>query len=215
MTQPAFPAGMSELEFVAAYARSALRKPQVAADAALRSLVFADLSERPVLAGLIACELADACRRLTAVYRALSDRRYSIARSLMKPLPGVIEWKQLVHEAATFTPEQILRELSLGEEALAQARMLRAEPALADLNQLVAIAELGNPLLLVPASSRELPDEVRVAGVESEGETWMTAFATDEGSAAVLTDLTADLCGIGQGFLESYLHARRTAGRRD
>ena len=215
MTQPAFPAGMSELEFVAAYARAALRKPQVAADAALRSLFFSDLSERPVLAGLIAWELGDACRRLTAVYWALSDRRYSIARSLMKPLPGLLEWKQLVHEAATFTPEQIIRELSLGEDALPQAKKLRAEPSLADLNELVGLAELGDPMLLVPASSREMPDEVRVAVAEPEGETAMAAFTTDESSAAVLADLTATLCGIGQGFLESYLHARRTAGRRD
>ena len=54
-----FPGGLSELEFVDAYARSALRKPQMAADAALRALVFSESGDRAVLTGLIGQELAE------------------------------------------------------------------------------------------------------------------------------------------------------------
>jgi hypothetical protein len=37
-----YPGNMAELDFVEAYARSALRKPQLAADAALGRLVFSE-----------------------------------------------------------------------------------------------------------------------------------------------------------------------------
>src|SRR5689334_14918065 len=107
MAESPFPGGMSELTFVEAYARTALRKPQMAADAALRSLVFSETADRATLTGLIGEQLAESCRRLTAVHGALSDRRYSIARSLLKPLPGVAEWRVFVHQAATFTPQQM------------------------------------------------------------------------------------------------------------
>src|SRR6185312_1018952 len=101
MAENAFPGGLRELEFVDAYCRSSLRKPQMAADAALRALVFSDAADRAILVGLIAQELAESCRRLVAVHNALSDRRYSIARSLIKPLPGAAEWRDFVHQAAT------------------------------------------------------------------------------------------------------------------
>ena len=214
MPETTFPGNLGELDFVAAYSRSTLRKPQLAADAALRSLVFADTSDRVVLVGLIAGELSEACRRLAAVYRALADRRYSIARSLMTPLPGADEWRAFVHEAATFSPEQVVRELGLGEEALPHAENLRGQPSLADLNELVAAAETGNQMFLVPTFGRA--DEAWVAGVDRNGRTVAASFAAaSEPDAIGLADLTADLCGIARGFLESYLHGRRTAGRRE
>jgi len=215
MTPTSFPGGLSELEFVEAYARSAVRKPQMAADAALSRLVFAEAGDRAILAGLIGQELAEACRRLVAVHAALSDRTYSIARSLLQPLPGVEEWKAFIHQAATFTPEQMLRELSLGEDALPWAQRLRAQPGLADLTGLVAAAASGNPMLLIPGIGQRVPDECLFAGVDSQGEVYASSFSVSEGEAANLADLTADLCEIARGFLLSYLGARRSAGRRD
>lgn len=209
-----FPGQLSELQFVAAYARSALRKPQVAADAALRTLVFSDAADRAVLVGLIAQELAEACRRLAAVHGALADRRYSIARSLMRPLPGVAEWRTLAHQAATFTPEQMLRELSLGEEALTHAQNLRSQPDLASLTDLVAAAETGNVMLLVPGNGN-IPSESWVAGVSGGGDSVAAAFGADESDGVLLADLTADLAGIARGFLNAYLDNRQNAGRRD
>jgi hypothetical protein len=206
---------MGELEFVEAYARSAVRKPQMAADAALGRLVFAEAGDRAILAGLIGQELAEACRRLVAVWNALSDRRYPVARSLLRPLPGVAQWRVFIQQAATFTPEQTIRELSLDGDALEWARALRAQPDLDELTGLVAAAETGNPMLLIPGlDRRQVPDQCWMAGVDAEGESVASSFGAGESDATTLADITADLCGIARGFLMSYVDARRTAGRR-
>lgn len=215
MDPASYPGNMGELEFVEAYARSAVRKPQMAADAALGRLVFAEAGDRAILAGLIGQELAEACRRLVAVWGALSDRRYTVARSLLRPLPGVAEWRGFIQQAATLTPEQTIRELSLDGDALEWAHALRAQPDLGELTGLVAAAETGNPMLLIPGlDRRHVPDQCWVAGVDAEGETTASSFGTGEGDATTLADITADLCGIARGFLMSYVDARRTAGRR-
>lgn len=206
---------MGELEFVEAYARSAVREPQMAADAALGRLVFAEAGDRAILAGLIGQELAEACRRLVAVWNALSDRRYPVARSLLRPLPGVSEWRLFIQHAATFVPEQTIRELALDGDALEWARALRAQPDLGELTGLVAAAKTGNPMLLIPGlDRRQIPDQCWLAGVDAEGESVASSFGTGESDATTLADITADLCGIARGFLMSYVEARRTAGRR-
>jgi hypothetical protein len=216
MAETAFPGGLSELEFVEAYSRSALRKPQMAADAALRTLVFSDAADRAILVGLIGQELAEACRRLVAVHRALSDRSVSVARSLLTPLPGVGEWKAFIHQAGTFTPEQMLRELHLGDAALDHARALRGQPDLAEFTGLVAAAETGNAMLLIPSLARQnVPDECWLAGVSADGEPVASSFGSSESDAATLADLVADLSGIARGFLSVYLFDRKNAGRRD
>lgn len=215
VTPATYPGNMGELEFVEAYAKSAVRKPQMAADAALGRLVFAELADRAILTGLIAQELAEACRRLVAVWAALADRRYPVARSLLRPLPGVEEWRTFIQQAATFTPEQTVRELSLDGDALDHARALRAQPGLAELSGLVAAAETGNPMLLIPGlDRRQVSDQCWLAGVDAGGEPVASSFAVSEADATNLADLTADLCGIARGFLLSYVHARRSAGRR-
>jgi hypothetical protein len=167
----AYPGNMSELDFVEAYARSALRKPQMAADAALRALVFSESGDRAILTGLIAQELAEAARRLVAVYAALSDRTHAVARSLLRPLPGANEWASFVQRAATISPEQMLRECSIGSDALEAAQMLRGQPELAELGGLVAAAESGNPMLLIPdLARRHVAEEVWLAGISADGE---------------------------------------------
>jgi hypothetical protein len=211
-----FPGNLRELEFVDAYCRSSLRKPQMAADAALRALVFSDAADRAILVGLIAQELAESCRRLVAVHNALSDRRYSIARSLIKPLTGAAEWRDFVHQAATFTPEQMCRELSLGEDAIEHAQNLRSQPGLAELTGLVIAVEAGNGMLIVPdMDRRNVPIECWLAGVDDEGTPTAASFGSSEHDAANLADLTADLSSIARGFLEVDLGNRRSAGRRD
>lgn len=209
-----FPGNMSELDFVEAYARSALRKPQMAADAALRTLVFSEAGDRAILVGLIAQELAEAARRLVAVYEALSDRTHSVARSLLRPLPGAAEWKQFVQLANSISPEQMLRELSISDDALESARLLRAQSELAELTGLIVTAESGNPMLLIPdLARRHVPEECWFAGVDSEGAPMASSFGSSENDATTLADVTADIAGIARGFLMSYLNARRSAGR--
>ena len=210
-----YPGGLSELDFVDSYWRSALRKPQMAADAALRQLVFAGAGDRAILTGLIGQELAEACRRLVAVHRALGDRRYSIARSLLMPLPGAGEWAAFIHQAATITPVQMLRELNLDMSAVGYAETLRSQTDLAGLTGLVASAETGNAMLLVPGLGlRNIPTECWLAGLDASGQPTAASFGFEEGDAANLADLTADLSSIARGFLGSYLEARRTAGWR-
>lgn len=210
----AFPGGLSELEFIEAYCRSALKKPQMAADSALRALVFSDSAGRAILTGLIAVELSESCRRLLAVHSALSDRRYPVAQSLLRPLPGVAPWIAFAHQAATITPEQMLRELSLGDGALEHAQQLRSQPGLADLSGMVAAAETGNAMLLIP-NARGVAAECWLAGMGGDGAPIASSFGTSESEATTLADLTADLAGIARGFLEAYLGSRRSAGRRD
>jgi len=216
MPEQRFPGDLAELDFVDAYRGSALLKPQMAADAALHALVFADSAHRAILTGLIAQELAEACRRLVAVYGALSDRRYSIARSLMRPLPGATEWRAFVQQAGTFTPEQMCRELSLGDAALEHTRHLRSQPGLAELTGLVSAAETGTGMLLIPfLDRRQVPSECWFAGVDSAGEPIAASFGSSEQDAASLADVTADLSSIARGLLGVYLGNRRTAGNRD
>jgi hypothetical protein len=209
-----YPGGLAELDFVEAYARSALKKPEAAADAALGRLVFAEAGDRAILAGLIAMELAEACRRLVAVYRALADRSRPVAERLLEPLPGVVEWNQFVQDAATLSPEQIVRHLYLGDDALEWARLLRSQPDLADLGALVAAAETGNPMLLIPdLARRKVAETIWLGGIDAEARPIASSFGADEASATALADLTADLAGIARGFLLSYVNARRSAGR--
>ena len=208
-----FPGGLAELEFVDAYWRSALRKPQMAADAALRQLVFAEAGDRAVLAGLIAQELAESCRRLAAVHGALADRRYNLARTLLQPLPNAAAWRALAQQAATFTPEQMLRELSLDESALDFATRLRAQPDLAGLTNLVEAAETGSPMLLIPGR-RNVARECWFAGVSASGEPVAASFGSKEQDAATLADLTAEFSAIARGFLGVYLDSRKNAGWR-
>lgn len=211
-----FPGGLSELDFVDAYRRSSLRKPQMAADAALRALVFADLADRAILCGVIAQELAEACRRLVAVYEALADRRYSIARSLMKPLPGSEEWCTFIEQVAKFNPGQIVWDLSLGEDALEFAEDLHGLTGLAGLTSLVRAAEAGSGMLLVPhMERRNVPAECWFTGIDAAGESVAASVGAAEHDAIALADSTATLSEIARGFLSSYLGARRTAGRRD
>jgi hypothetical protein len=217
MSSPAvsFPGNMTELDFVEAYAKSALRKPQMAADAARRTLVFSESGDRAILVGLIAQELAEAARRLVAVYQSLSDRTLSVARSLLKPLPGQAAWMEFVQRAATISPEQMLRELSIGNDALEAAQLLRSQPELGELGGLVAAAETGNPMLLIPdLARRHVAEEIWLAGVDVDGGPIASSFGASEGDATTLADITADISTNARDFLMSYLNARRGAGRQ-
>lgn len=214
MAESSYPGGLRELEFVQAYRDSTLRKPQVVADAVLRALVMASALDRLVLSGLIAEQLAEACRRAAAVHAALADRRYPVAASLAGPLPGVEGWRTFAQQAATFTPEQMLRELSLSDSALEAAQRLRAQPALGELDTIVAAAEAGSTMFLVPAGdTRHVPTEVLFAGRARDGEPVVVTLGAGEGDAAALADITADLSSIAVAFLGAYLDARNGYGR--
>ena len=209
-----YPGGLDELEFVECYIQATLRKPQVAADAALRTLVLASQSDRVLLVGLIAEQLTEAARRLVAVHGALSDRTWSVARSLTRPLPGLDAWVSFIQEAAITAPAEMLRRLSLDESAIDAAERLRSQPDLSLVTPLVAASIGGNPIILVPGlGGRRAPDELLVATGDSSTAT--IALGVREADAAMFADLTADMSSIARGFLGASLSARRGAGRRD
>ncbi len=211
-----YPGGLSELDFVEAYQASALRKPSVVADSVLRALVLAGQGERSMLSGLIAEQLAEASRRLVAVYLALSDRRYSVARRLMQPLPGAQEWLAFAQDAGNLTPEQMLRHLSLPESAFDAATRLRSLDNLALLEPYVSAAEVGALMFLVaPTASARPPSHGWLAGTDASGGPVAIEVLFDEQEAAALADLTADLTSISRAFLGAYLDARRGAGRQE
>ncbi|HMO67014.1 MAG TPA: hypothetical protein PKE47_17640, partial [Verrucomicrobiota bacterium] len=104
----------------------------------------------------------------------------------------------------------------LGDDALEAARILRSQPDLSELSGLVAAAETGNPMLLIPGLSRRyIPDEVWLAGIDRAGEPIASSFGAEEGDAVTLADLTGDICAIARGFLLSYVNARRNAGKQE
>ncbi|MEX0782290.1 MAG: hypothetical protein WD557_06535 [Dehalococcoidia bacterium] len=211
-----YPGGLSELDFVEAYCASALRKPSVVADSVLRALVLAGQNERAALSGLIAEQLAEACRRLAAVSGALSNRTHSVARTLMQPLPGAGQWMAFAQDAGTLTPEQMLRHLSLGDAALDAATKLRSLDNLGALQPYVAAVEVGALMFLLPPSrGSRAPTFGWLAGADASGEPVAIEVLLDEQEAAALADLTADLSGIARAFLGAYLDARRGAGRRE
>lgn len=209
-----YPGGLSELEFVEAYYATALRKPSVVADSVLRALVLAGQGERYVLSGLIAEQLAEACRRLTAVYGALADRRFPVAQTLLARLPGAVEWLALAQDAGSMTPEQMLRHLSLDASALEDATRLRGLDNLGALEGYVAAAAATTPMFLVRATGgSRAPLSGWLSGPDAGGGSISVEVLLEEQEAASLADLTADLASIARGFLGAYLHARHTAGR--
>lgn len=215
MADQTYPGDLSELSFLDAYHRSVLRKPQVIADAILKTILHADAGDRALLTGAIAVELGEACRRLVAVYEALSDRRFPIAKVLMRELPGAAAWNTFAQQAGTFAPEQMLRELNLPESALPSCERLRSQPDLGVLTEVVAASESGSGMVIVPAAGAGGPTETWIAGRTSEGHGMAAAIPVSEGDAAALADITADLVSIARGFLGAYLEARRGAGRRE
>ena len=210
-----YPGGLAELDFLECYRSATLRKPQVAADAALRTLVLAGQSDRILLVGLIGDLVAESARRLVAVYDALADRTLTVARALVRPLPGAPQWRLFIDRAASLSPEDMLRHLNLGDTALDAAERLRSQPDLSRLTPLVEAASSGNAMILVPGlDGRRAPEQLLVSAIGDSAPVSVALSAREE-DAAMLADLTADLSSIARGFLGAYLHARQSAGRRD
>lgn len=213
MDQSVYPGEMRELQFVEAYWRTTLRAPQTIADAMLRAGVTASQDDRLVVAAAIAQQLGESCRRLVAVRDALFDRRYSIARSLLKPLPGVADWRTFAQWAATSEPEGTLRDLGLGDDALESAQRLRSQPDLTWIEPLIEAQATGNVFTLLARQGGAAP-HLWIGPAPAEEERPGHLVVTED-DMATLADTTADMVSIARGFLGSYLRARLGAGRRD
>ncbi len=202
-----YPLGLSEIEFVDMYRRITLRKPQVGADAALRTMVTAAADDRLGLLGVIGDYVAEAALRLVAVHKALSDRTYPVGQVLLEPLPKPDEWDSFAQYAVASEPRSTVRDLYLGEDGLAPAERLRS------------LGDIGwvGPLISATGGRGILADRVPNRGLV------MARFAIPgreapvlevmEDDAATLADAAAELSGIARGFLGAYVEARMYAGR--
>lgn len=203
-----YPFGQDELEFVDAYWRTSLRIPQVAADAALRTLVTAGQADRLLLVGTIAAGVGEAARRLTAVCAALEDRTYPVGKSLLRPLPGRAEWYELIQQVVTIEPSAMRWRLGLDDSAQQPAERLRAMGDLSWVGPLVdAACQEG---IVVEGTYGGRPG-ARFIAVKDRVE---AAQAFGEDDAAGLADTAAELVAIARGFLGAYLEGRQSAGYR-
>lgn len=202
--------GMGDIAFLEAYHQSVLRKPQVVADALLRATVTSGQDDRLLVMAGLAFELAEACRRLVVVRAALADRWLPVADAVGAELPGVEAWRTFATWAGSTTPEAMLRELALGEDARESAERLRSQPDLGWVTPLIAGAETGDLPIVLRDRDRGPDATVVVGRANGEGG---PAISLGEGDAATLADMTADMVSIARGFLGSYLAARREAGR--
>src|SRR3979411_1247339 len=92
--------GLSEMEFLRAYAATGMRKPQVVANKVLTGIFLADASHRPALTAALLQETVEAARRLAAMWMALSDRSRPVAQRLTDPLPGTSAWRAFTEAVA-------------------------------------------------------------------------------------------------------------------
>ncbi len=209
MTTPGsrYPLGLSEIEFVDVYRKVTLRKPQVGADAALRTMVTAAAEDRLALLGVIGDYVAEAALRLVAVYRALSERTYPVGQVLLDPLPGRDEWDSFAQRVVVADPRSTVRDLYLGDDAMEPAERLRSLGDIGWVGPLIS-ATGGNGILADGAPTRGgVMARFAVAAREAP------VLDVMEDDAATLADTAAELSGIARGFLGAYVEARLYAGR--
>jgi hypothetical protein len=113
--------------------------------------------------------------------------------------------------AGSLEPGDMLRRLSISEDALEHAVQLRGQGDLDWVGALIGAAESGNTSLLAFSSGHAGP--AAEAFFTGAGENLSARVTEDD--AATLADLTAEMVSIARGFLGAYLGARRTAGRRE
>jgi hypothetical protein len=209
MNADTYPGGLSELRFVETYWRLTLRKPQVGADAALRAMVTAGAADRGPLVGVLASHAGEAARRLVAVYEALDDRTYPIARRLQGPLPGRAAWDSFTATVMALQPSQLAWRLGVGEDGLEALERMRSMGDLGWIGPCVSASEEGALLIDGPG---EHSDGIAIARAGTSAD---QPLRLREDDAAALADATADMTSVARGLLGAYLDARRMAGRRD
>lgn len=214
MDDVTFPADLTEMGFLETYRESTLRKPSVVADVLLRASPFSLAEEVPILGGLLAEQLVESARRLVAVYDALDDRRLSLARALLQPLPGFEAWVAFRQRVARSDADAVLHDLSLGEDARKSAEKLASQPSLTWIDNLFGAATAGNSMVLTPAAvPRAGRRQFWVHGTPEGAEPITVVFQSGETDIAALADTIADFSDIARGFLASYIDARASAGR--
>jgi hypothetical protein len=204
--------GMSETDFLRAYAATALRKPQVVSDNVLTGVFLADASHRLALTALLLQEAVEAARRLAGVWEALTDRRQPVSHRLSSPLPRADAWHSFVEAAAAARdrPELLLQAMAIDSSALQSAVELAAYDGLANFEAPLRVFEAGPPIVLLD------PSGLLAVGADTGGERVEARWALADDPIVALGDATGYFVTWARDFLEAYIDARDVAasGRR-
>ncbi len=199
----------AEREALRHYIDDTLRAPQVAADAILGAIFLADAGNRALMAGAIASRLAEAARRFTAVYRALSDRTVPVAQRLEAPLPGAREWEALAAHLEQMPASAILAELGLDESAAESAEALSAHAEeLGRYTVLIRVHEAEPPRLARERGEPGSPLRLRFAGRSRDGEPVEERLPLTEEAVVALADAVGELVTLSRDFLGAYAEGR-------
>jgi len=202
--------GMSETDFLRAYAATALRKPQVVSDNVLTGVFLADASHRLALTALLLQEAVEAARRLAGVWGALTDRTQPVSHRISGPLPRADTWHSFVEAAAAARdrPELLLQAMAIDSSALRSAVELAAYDGLANFEAPIRVFEAGPPIVLLD------PSGLLVVGINTGGERVEARWALEDGPVVTLGDATGYFVTWARDFLEAYIDARDVAPRR-
>ena len=198
-------AGMTETDFVRAYAATTLRKPQIVSDNVLTGIPLADESYRIALAALLLQEAVEAARRLMGVWTALTDRTRPVARSLAGPLPRGKEWRSFAADVATADPAQLLRAMAIDSSARQSAEELVAFSEFAQFETPLLVFDAGPPVaLLLP----ENPAVLVVANVDADGRRVEARWSLERDQVTALADATGYFVLWAGDFLGAYIDRR-------
>ena len=198
-----------EREALRHYIDDTLRAPQVAADAILGAIFLADAGNRALMAAAVAGRLAEAARRFTAVYGALSDRTRPVMDRLQAPLPGAAEWEALAEHLRRMSAPAILAVLRLDESAAVSAEALSAHAdELGRYTELIRAHEVEPPRLWRERGEPGEPGWLRFIGRAQDGAPIEERLPLTEEAVVALADAVGELVTLSRDFLGAYADAR-------
>ena len=203
------PGGLSEDEFLHAYAAHALRKPQVVADNVLTGIFLTDVRYRGALTALLVQEAVEAARRLAAVWAALSNRTRPVAHALAGPLSGVDVWLRFARAVdqagAAGQPTALLRGMGIDDSALTSAEDCCAFEGLARFEVPLRVYEPGPPAVTVIGAS---PGTLLLSNADTDGVLHEARMSMSDEQIVALGDAAGDFTSWASDFLGAYIEAR-------
>ena len=214
MTSVALPGGMSEAEFLRAYATTALRKPQIVADNVLTGIFLADAVYRPALTALLVQEAIEAARRLVHVWSALVDRTQPVAWSLARPLPGAEVWTRFAADVALAAdrPAALLEAMHIDGSALESAEELAAFPGLASFATPMRAFEAGPPTVSTLPGAGGAAPSLLLSNLDAAGAPVEARLPLEDDHIIALGDAAGDFATWARDFLGAYIEGRRAGG---
>lgn len=209
MTDDAAGGAVNEREALRHHMDDTLRVPQVAADTILGAIFLSDAGNRALMAAAIAGRLAEAARRFTAVYGALSDRRVPVVQRLAEPLPGAAEWEALAAGLRGMSADAILAALRLDDSAIVSAEALAATAGgLGRYTALIRAHEVEPPRIRREPGEDGGPAWLRFIGRGRDGAPVEERLPLTEEAVVALADAVGELVTLARDFLGAYVDSR-------